>query len=98
MKIKQLNELASTMVGDGDSPDVFFVTDKNGDVAMITVDFERAYSFWNDLPKTEQSTLENRKWGVICSTEPRNENDSRLVTMDDATEFRKYLKPETILR
>ena len=67
MKVKQLNQLASELVGDGKKANVFFVTQK-GDVVLVTTDFSAAYRYWNNLAGQRiESALEDRQTGVICS-------------------------------
>ncbi|MDG6933690.1 MAG: hypothetical protein JRN68_03230 [Nitrososphaerota archaeon] len=81
---KQLDEMAVTMVGDGRKPNCFFVSDKRG-VFLATTKFENAYQAWKGLPDAEESALEDRRVGVIASTEPRDDSPgSPLVTYDDA--------------
>ena len=63
-QVHQLNELARSMVGDGQSPEVFFVS-VLGNVVMATTDPHAAYSCWRGYPNAETS-LESRKFGVIC--------------------------------
>ena len=68
--IKQLNALASEMVGDGKSPNLFFVTVK-GNVVLTATDFAQAYGYWKSLargyPKRIETMLEDRKVGIIAS-------------------------------
>jgi hypothetical protein len=68
--IKQLNALASEMVGDGKSPNLFFVT-VSGNVVLTATDFAQAYGYWKSLargyPKRVETMLEDRKVGIIAS-------------------------------
>jgi hypothetical protein len=92
MKFKELNALATELVGDSKKPNLFFVCDAKGDVQMVTSDFNAAYSFWNNLPNCSERTLEDRRWGVICSTEPEREGSTRFVTHDDSDTFCKRFR------
>ena len=97
-KIKELEQLASNMVCDGKTPNLYFVTNQ-GVIIMITRNFSRAYNDWymmaSQFPKVE-CALEDRLWGTICSVEPRADGTSReteLVIWDDSNSFlRKYKK------
>jgi len=84
--VKQLEQLASELIGDGHTPDIFFVT-KKGKVRMITLDFQDAYHKWKEIAsKQVECALENRTWGVICSFEQDEETD-KLVKVDDSRPF-----------
>ena len=92
-KIKELQELATKMVGDGKNPNLFFVTDR-GVTIMVTRSFQTAYSQWQSLAHRE-SALEDRKWGVIASVEPRDDgtaNHKQLIIIDDSHSFLKHHK------
>lgn len=69
MKIKQLNQLATEMVGDGKSKNIFFFTVK-GDVQLIGIDIDVVYKAWTDFvmsnPRVE-AMIEDRKNGVVAS-------------------------------
>ena len=93
-KIPGLEKLASEMVGDGKSPNLFFVTEK-GVVTMITRNFNDAYENWDlNASLGRESALEDRKNGVTCSMEPEEEN-GRLVRRDHShmIKNRKYFSP-----
>lgn len=95
MKIKELEKLASEMVGDGKSPHLFFVSAfeggrKSSGVILITRNFELAHAVWRNLPRTHESTLEGRKYGTICSVEPKEEGSKKLIVVDNSADFRKY--------
>lgn len=83
-KIAELEKLASDMVGDGQTPDLFFVTDRGG-VVTVTTDFEVACLAWEKLrdryPLTE-CALENRHHGVVASVEPDGDGGP-LIILDD---------------
>ncbi len=70
MKINQLNSLAYDMVGDGQTPNVFFVTLK-GDVVLVTVDVAQAYGYWRGLANARKECgLEDRMIGTVCEAGP----------------------------
>ena len=96
MKVKQLNELATAMVGDGGKTNVFFVS-LESNVELVTTHFDTAYDFWKSLAakydyRQIESTLEDRKWGVICSRE--KDEEGRWGVIDDSNQFRNRFKPE----
>lgn len=66
-KVKELDALATEMVGDGGKPNVFFVT-RGGKVATITRSFQLAHREWRALANcNEETMLEDRRTGVIAS-------------------------------
>ena len=85
MRIQELERMASKMIGDGKSPDLFFVTQK-GDVQLIAQDFRVAYRYWKSLPRNCESSLESRGFGCIGSNEP-DEETGLLVFHDDSEMF-----------
>ena len=91
-RIKQLEELASNLIGDGKSPNLFFVTHQ-GNVILISRDFDIAYKEWKSVtsssPCTEETSLEDRKTGVLASREPEEEGSRKLVVVDDTDLLRK---------
>jgi hypothetical protein len=87
MKIKELNELARNIVGDGKTPNIFFVSNSDGHVLLISPHFPTAYKYWQELPHNAERTLEDRLWGTIASTEPISEGSKNLVTYDDSQSF-----------
>lgn len=93
MKHKALNALATEMVGDGKSGNLFFVTDQ-GNVVTVSGDFKVAYGHWKQLAARRpliESALEDRHHGVIASVEPEDENGPGLVVFDDSYAMRKGL-------
>ena len=91
-KIEALETLARTMIGDGQTPDLFFVTDE-GAVVLIETSALRAYGRWRDLAQRsprKECALENRTFGVIASVEPRDDTeDAPLIVCDDYRMFSK---------
>jgi hypothetical protein len=101
-KIEVFAEMARNLVGDNGSPNLYFVSDRSG-VFLITSDFDVAHEIWKSLPTDQETTLEDRKTGVLASTEPEsNERGARLVTYDVAPGFRYRLsqrrRPEVHVR
>lgn len=94
-KIKPMQDMPVTMVGDGGSPDVFFVTDQ-GVTVTITTHFGTAYNHWRRMARStpkRECALEDRRWGCICAVEPVDETPgARLVTLDDSHVFCKRHK------
>lgn len=90
-----MDELATQMVGDNKNPNTFFVSVKNS-VTLITTDFNIACDYFRRMVKhryTQENwevTLEDRKWGVICSREQNEQG--KWVTYDDELTFRKEHK------
>ena len=96
--IKQLQKLATDMVGNGKTPNLFFVSEQ-GVIITVTRDFEIAYEQWLSLASgysRVECALEDRRYGTICSVEPRTDDiaDSKqLINIDDSASFRRmYLK------
>ena len=88
-KIEVLEELARNIIGDGKTPDVFFVSD-NGTIVTITTDFPTAYFAWESLKNAypqRECALENRTWGVICAVEPIEDGGTVLTVSDDSYGF-----------
>lgn len=89
-RIAALERLASDMIGDGKVPDLFFVT-HGGNVILVARDFEIAYSVWKNIShqRTLETSLENRRTGVLASVEPESDRPgARLVLHDDTHDFR----------
>ena len=87
-KIKELEELASKVVGDGHGPDLFFVS-VEGVVVTVTRNFELAYREWQKYSwKCEVETaLENRTYGVICDVSPVSDEDKQLRFYDASKDY-----------
>ena len=91
-KITELNELATEMVADGKTPNVFFVSEA-GNIKLVTTVFQEAYSCWQSTFRGLESALEDRLYGCICTNEPEEDGSKKLVWQDDAGGFLK-LYPE----
>lgn len=80
LRIEELESLARVMVGDGKSPNVYFVG-VEGNLLMITLDVVSAYRFWQSLAHGQrvETSLEDRKIGVIASVEPEEDGSQRLT-------------------
>ena len=85
-KIESLEAMAREMVGDGQSPNLFFVSIE-GVIVTVTRDFGLAHRQWQSLSRSQETALEDRKFGVICSTEPQDGNSKKLATWDDSQSF-----------
>lgn len=79
------NLQASKMVGDGQFPNVFFVT-LGDSTFLMTENFNEAYVTWRALPIVLESTLEDRLYGVVCSNEP--DEDGIMQRYDDSSVYR----------
>jgi hypothetical protein len=86
--IKQLNTLARNMVGDGQKPNVYFVT-VQGNSVLIATDFAQAYGYWRSLANSRtESALEDRQIGVIADAGYLNEGaPTRWEVRDDSRHF-----------
>ena len=82
MKIPELNKLATEMVGDGQSPNLFFVSCK-GNILLVTTEFDTAYDYWRFMPRDVETMLEDRLNGVLASTESIEDGSTILRTYDD---------------
>ena len=82
-RIELLEGLASQLIGDGQSPNLYFVSVK-GNCVLVSREFDTAYDYWRFLPRNIETSLEDRQIGVICSTEPVEEGATKLITYDDS--------------
>jgi len=83
-KIPALEALASEMVGDGQTPNVFFVT-VEGRVSLVTRSVRLAYETWSRLHVLHrESAIEDRINGTIADV--TYEAGRRIVT-DDVRNF-----------
>lgn len=92
-KIEQLEALAREMVGDGGTPNLFFVS-ISGVIVLISRDGSTAHEYWRALVQSScrfmSCMLEDRKNGVLCSREPADDNGgNRWITTDDFEQFIK---------
>jgi len=85
-KITALQELARDMVGDNRRPNVFFVSEEDR-VVLVSTDLRAAYEFWRGYASQRvESTLEDRRTGVLASVEPAEDGSKRLVVHDGVRE------------
>lgn len=82
-----LDDLAREMVGDCEKPDLFFVREE-GTVFLVTDRFAVAYEVWKNLPRTMETSLENRCFGVICSNVQSAEG--KYYWIDDSCVYKRY--------
>jgi hypothetical protein len=82
-RIELLEGLASQVIGDGQTPNLYFVT-VQGNVVLVTREFDQAYDYWRYLPRNVETSLEDRLIGCICTTEPIEDGSTQLVTHDDS--------------
>ena len=95
-----LQTLKAQLVGDGQSPDLFFVT-REGSVVTITRDFQTALHDWqrlaNSLPRIA-CALEDRLFGCIASVAGPSQDGERLMTDESGMFLQMYpafLPPRT---
>jgi hypothetical protein len=89
-KIPELEKLARDMIGDGKSPNLYFVTLK-GAVVSVDTDVNRALAAWRALAYAEplrECALEDRLYGVLASVTPRSDEDPRLGISTTPATFR----------
>lgn len=69
-----LEKLASKFIGDGKSPNLFFVT-VGGKVVAITQDLEVARYVWEKVsaPMITETTIEDRQVGMVAGVQPSGE-------------------------
>ncbi len=88
-RARELQVLATELVGDDKRPNIFFVS-VEGRIVVISLDFEVAYEAWvrfSDVEEKVETALEDRQTGVIASVEPDEERGGELVWMDDSATF-----------
>lgn len=83
-RLKILNDLPVNMVGDGESPNVFFVS-LEGNVVLISLDFDVSYLFWKHISNklAHETSLEDRQHGTLASVEPIEDGSDKLVRIDN---------------
>jgi len=87
--IPELQALASIFVGDGKSPNLFFVS-VEGVTVTVTRNFGTAYREWqrHAKPINQECDLEDRQYGVIASVEPdSDEKKAKLRLIDNSEHF-----------
>ena len=84
-----MDELATTTVGDGKSPNIYFVS-KDAKVICMTTSYQLARKTWEDLPTNVETAMEDRKYGVIASNEPEENGSKRLVLIEDFHTFERF--------
>lgn len=90
-KIEPLEALARTMVGDGGTPNVFFVT-VQGVVITITRNFHVAYEQWQAYAcLNDVCALEDRRNGTLASVDDDEENPGKRIRIDDTHNFRNRI-------
>lgn len=86
MKTSILNILARNTVGDDCKPNLYFVSD-GPDTVLVTTESDVAYDYWSRLAQRyplQESTLEDRSYGVICSVQKDDlDPDGPLIIIDD---------------
>ena len=90
-RIEPLEKVAQKLVGDGKSPNVFFVA-LDGNIILIALDFIVAYDKWKEISnqKTTETSLEDRQHGVLASIEPESdERGAPLIRWDDTGDMEK---------
>lgn len=84
-----MDKLATTTVGDGKSPNIYFVS-KDAKVICMTTSYQLARKTWEDLPTNVETAMEDRKYGVIASNEPEEDGSKRLVRIADFRSFERF--------
>lgn len=89
-RIGALEKLASAVIGDGKAPNLFFVS-LEGNVILISRDFEIAYQVWKNISdqRVRETSLEDRQTGVLASVEPEEEGSKTLRRIDDTRMIRR---------
>lgn len=85
----QLDEMARTIVGDGKSPNLYFVSEK-GLVVLVERSYLKARKRWEQLPRNVETCMEDRLTGVIASNEPDEDGSKRLVVIEDFDTFERH--------
>lgn len=87
-RVKELETLATEMVGDGKKPNLFFVSEQ-GNILLVTRIFQAAYDLWYrvSLRVDVECALEDRLTGVIASVEPSEDDPKKLMLLDMSRQF-----------
>lgn len=82
-KIPELQELATKLVGDGQSPNLYFVS-KEGVNICVTRFFETAYTLWQAISREREceTSLEDRRHGTLADVAPDPERGPGLFRQD----------------
>src|SRR5208283_447941 len=88
-KIAVFENMAREMVGDGKSPNLYFVGVKSV-IVTVTRDFKTAYNQWQEMGTSQETSLEDRKTGTICTVQPKEDNSTVLEVIDDSYTFKEY--------
>ena len=95
MKIEAMDKLATELVGDNGSPNLFFVSvDRQGTV-LVSREFEIAYQAWRNVSGVnvadpyQNAYLEDRQYGVIASAQKIGSKGWEII--DDSSEVRKVV-------
>lgn len=91
--MKNYNEQARNEVGDGCLPNRYFVS-VEGNVFIVSENFDEAYAIWRHLPKNVETCLEDRLTGTICDTS-LNEETGKLETHDESTRWIEWIEQQT---
>lgn len=81
----RLDQLAQEYVGDGKSPNLYFVALESS-VVTVTTDRRTAYQHWRALVQAHPrqcSSLEDREHGVLASLEPRDDAPGARLELID---------------
>ena len=93
MRLAKLEALASELVGDGKTPNLFFVSRVGVGVLMVTRDGEAAHGFWQSLPRNVETSLEDRRNGTLAAIEPLVAGETKLHhTYDNFARFVRGLR------
>lgn len=87
-RFKPFEDMARDMVGDGKTPDLFFVS-VAGNIVTVSLDFQSAYEEWRVRSRGNrvETSLEDRLYGTIASVEPEDDGSPKLIRHDDSADF-----------
>jgi hypothetical protein len=83
--MSSLNDLATKLVGDGQEPNMYFVT-VEGETITVTKSLAVAHAEWKGIAiyLRQECVLEDRSTGVLACVEPESdEPGAKLVYYDD---------------
>ncbi len=84
-RLQALESLASETIGDGKTPNIFFVT-VEGRVVVVTQDLMIAKQAWGLFAESMdiETSIEDRLVGVLASIEPdSDEKDADLIRIEN---------------